>query len=87
MAWHTSVIRDVIKHRAVVVVNYIVERWYIESPADARQSEQDLSLRMVSEDRVDELKSKYFAFANGNNIGEIGDWLRIEKRCGPAHHD
>ena len=79
--------RQIIEDRAVVVVDHVVKRRNIEPAADACKSGENFVLRFVCKDRVNKLVSKYLAFADGDNVGKIGDRLGIKKLCRSAHYD
>ena len=49
--------------------------------------EQLLLGGLVFDDRVDKLKGKYLAFADGDDVGEISDRFRVKERCRAAHDD
>ena len=51
------------------------------------QRQENFILRFILQNHIDQLGPEDFAFADGNHVGELGDWFRIQKRRRAAHND
>ena len=63
----------------------MIERGHIETATLSRQRQQSLFLGFVFQQRIDQFWPEDFAFADADDVGELGDRLRVQKRRGSAH--
>ena len=70
---------------AVILVTDVIERRHIETSTLPRQRQQSLFLGFVFQQRIDQFWPKNLAFADTDDVGELGDGLRVQKRRRSAH--
>src|SRR5439155_22758169 len=70
-----------------LMVNPYIERRHLDAPTLASKSQENLFLRLLFQNYIDELGPENLAFANPDHNGEVNHRLWIEERGRAAHYD